>query len=687
MTPARHSMAGETGGSGGDGDDPAQTPPLALHYYTLGFLRQKRLRRILELSGYRLTPGGTPRDGAGIAVWGHSPHARRGEAMAERTGAALIRIEDGFLRSLHPGRTGEPPVSLTIAREGSHFDATHPSDLERLLKSHPFDDGHLLTRARGLTARMREAHLSKYSATDPALPLPAPGYVLVVDQVRGDASVRLGGADANTFREMLYWAQEEHPGARIVIKTHPETARGKRPGYYGPADVAAAPGGRITLLSDPVSPWALIEGAIAVYTVSSQLGFEAILGGHRPRVFGLPFYAGWGLSDDRHPLPIGPARRGRTLTRTQLAAGALLLYPTWYDPHHDRLCSAEEAAEGLAARARAWREDRQGWRAPGLRLWKRPHFQAFFGGERRMRFGVGHGPERRMVWGPARPREVGVEDGFLRSRGLGAELVPPLSLCLDELGMYYDARRPSRLEQLIAARAALRPDQLFRAERLIARLRAGGLTKYNLGGETALPPRAPGRRRVLVVGQVEDDASIRLGTNLVRGNLELLEAARQVEPEAELIYKSHPDVLRGLRPGEVTAEVALRHADHVLPDADIATLLDEVDAVWTMTSLTGFEALLRGVEVICTGQPFYAGWGLTRDLEHPERRKVRVSLEGLVHAALIDYPRYLDPVTGLPCTVEVAVDRLEAGISPRAPALRLLAKAQGLLASQSWIWR
>ncbi|MBY5973180.1 hypothetical protein KUV28_12535 [Ferrimonas balearica] len=670
----------------------AEADKLKLHVYNAGFLRQPRLRRILDLAGYRVSPLGRPEPEGLIGVWGHSPYARRGEAVAERTGAQLVRIEDGFLRSLHPARTGrEPPLSLTIDRLASHFDGSAPSELERLLKRHPLDDSHLLARSRGLIARMREAHLSKYAATDPALPLPPPGYVLVIDQLRGDASVRLGGADANTFREMLYWAQEEHPGARIVIKTHPETAQGRRPGYYGQPDVATAPEGKITLLDAPVSPWALMEGAVAVYTVSSQLGFEAILAGHRPRVFGQPFYAGWGLSDDRHPLPHGPSRRGRSLTRAQLATGALLLYPYWYDPHHDRLCEAEEAAEALAARARAWREDRAGWRADNIRLWKRRHFQAFFGQQKRMRFSPGNGPQKRMTWGPATRGATGVEDGFLRSRGLGADLVPPLSLCLDDLGMYYDPRRESRLERLIEARANLRPDQALRAERLIADLRAAGLSKYNLGEPTdlpELPKRRPGQRILLVPGQVEDDASVRLGGGAVTRNLDLLAAARQVEPGALILYKPHPDVQRGLRPGALTEAEVRRYADTVVTEADPAALLAGVDAVWTMTSLMGFEALLRGVEVFCTGLPFYAGWGLTRDVDHLSRRRMRVPLEGLVHATLIDYPRYFDPVTGQPCTVEVAVSRLREGkVPPRARHLRLLAKAQGALASQAWLWR
>ena len=127
----------------------------------------------------------------------------------------------------------------------------------------------------------------------------------------------------------------------------------------------------------------------------------------------------------------------------------------------------------------------------------------------------------------------------------------------------------------------------------------------------------------------------------------------------------------------------------MLEDTDPAALLAAVDEVWTMTSLMGFEALLRGVPVTTTGAPFYAGWGLTRDLgEVPERRRARPALAGLVHAALIDYPRYIDPVTGHPCPAELAADRLAAGPVPHpGPANRLLARLQGVMASAPPLWR
>ncbi|MBQ4806036.1 capsular polysaccharide biosynthesis protein [Phaeobacter sp. HS012] len=660
-----------------------------LFYYNAGFLRQKRLQRILSLAGYDLRLGKPTADDL-VAVWGNADTAHRGHAVAEARGCGLLRVEDAFLRSIHPGRAGEPPLGLLLDRSGLHFDPATPSDLEQLLASHPLDDSALMRRARRAIARLQDAHLSKYNAYSPQAPVPDPGYVLVIDQARGDASVRAStpfeGTDHARFQEMLYYAQDEHPGARIIIKSHPEDRAGHRPGYYSAADAQ----GRVEILDTPVSPWALLEGAIAVYTVSSQMGFEAILCGHKPRIFGQPFYAGWGLSEDEFPI----TRRQRSLTRAQLFAAAMILYPTWYSPHHDRLCELEEVIDALEAETRAWQQDRAGWIASGMRLWKRHPLQTFFGRYRRLRFSNSPKTAKAsgrnwMIWAGRTstrqsPGAHRVEDGFLRSRGLGADLIPPLSLVVDRQGIYYDPHQPSDLEDLIAARATLTPEQQQRAETLTQRLVQDSLSKYNLGGTV---PDLPEGHRVLVVGQVADDASVRLGCEKIATNADLLRAARAANPGAVLIYKPHPDVEAGLRDGSIAAE---QLADVVVPDSDPMALLDMVHDVWTMTSLMGFEALLRGVKVTTVGAPFYAGWGLTTDLGAVPvaRRRARPSLMGLVHAALIDYPRYVDPVSGLPCQVELVVERLAKGDIP-APgtANRTLAKLQGLLATYAHLWR
>ena len=337
-----------------------------------------------------------------------------------------------------------------------------------------------------------------------------------------------------------------------------------------------------------------------------------------------------------------------------------------------------------------------------MRAWKRRHLTQFFGP---MRFtddparAAGDGRPV-MVWaGRETPALVAacaaakrplqrLEDGFLRSRGLGAELVPPLSLVLDDLGIYYDPTRESRLDRLIAQAAGMDAKELARAQALVARLVALGLTKYMPGGETTLPLTG-GRPLILVPGQVEDDASIKLGAGEVRTNAGLLQRARALMPEAVILYKPHPDVVAGLRGGAVAADVLAACADAVLERGDPAALLARVDGVVTMTSGMGFEALLRGVPVTCLGAPFYAGWGLTQDLgPRPAHRRARPSLAALAHAALIAYPRYHDPLTGLPCPPEVALDRLADGVGLRGrPGLRALAKLQGWFAGQSWIWR
>ena len=269
-----------------------------------------------------------------------------------------------------------------------------------------------------------------------------------------------------------------------------------------------------------------------------------------------------------------------------------------------------------------------------------------------------------LLWGsapvppgtPPSARVIRVEDGFLRSVGLGADLIRPLSWIMDGRGIYYDASRPSDLE-LLLQRGAFEDALLRRAAAFRRRLVEAGLSKYNL----AAPPwRRPtqARRVVLVPGQVETDASIMYGTQDIRTNMDLLRAVRSARPDAWLIYKPHPDVVAGLRrPGAQDAK-ASDLCDEVLLHGDMAQLLDQVDEIHVMTSLTGFEALLRGKQVFCYGHPFYAGWGLTHDRHPHARRTRRLNLDELTAAALLEYPIYASLKSGQICSSEQALEEL-----------------------------
>ena len=271
-----------------------------------------------------------------------------------------------------------------------------------------------------------------------------------------------------------------------------------------------------------------------------------------------------------------------------------------------------------------------------------------------------------------------VEDGFVRSVGLGSDFMPAASLVLDSRGMHFDPSVRSDLEQLLGETecdAAL----LERARGLIARLVARGITKYNVG-VAALPIEWPaGKRRILVPGQVEDDLSVRLGGEGITGNADLLARVRTANPDAFILYKPHPDVEAGHRRGRIADEVATSFADIVIRDVSTAVILAEIDELHTLTSLAGFEALLRRRRVVVYGRPFYAGWGLTTDLGRVDRGR-RLTLEELVAGALILYPRYLDPVTRLPCGPELIIERLADPELWRPGFLVAARRLQGVLA-------
>ena len=609
-----------------------------------------------------------------VLVWGRKPSGRGGERLALRRGLPLWRCEDAFVRSLGLG-PDEPPLGLVLDDEGVYYDASQPSRLERLIaRDH---DSAERERAGTLQRLWRQQRVSKYNGA-PEAPAPAEPFVLVVDQTAGDLSIRLGGAAAASFPAMLAAALAGHPGRTVVVKTHPDVAAGRKRGHFSDAQLADP---RIVVEASGGHPTTLLERAEAVYVVTSQLGFEALMWERPVHCFGMPFYAGWGLTHDVVSAP--ERRRPRPRPLEDLVHAALVEAAVYIDPHRHRPCQVEELIEALGLQRRL----RHGLPSPveafGFTPWKQRVLRRFLAGPRlRFRFPwqrPGRSAALVAIWGRrARPgllRAVKqrrlpllhVEDGFLRSVGLGADLIEPISWVLDRRGIYYDATAPSELEQLLA-KGHWSAAQLERAARLRQRLVEQAITKYNLAAPPWQRPDSA-RRVVLVVGQVESDASIRLGAPGLRSNLALLQAVRRAEPDAYLLYKPHPDVVAGLcRRGEGEEEVA-GCCDEVLVTASIQQLFRQIDALHVLTSIAGFEALLRGVEVHTWGLPFYAGWGLTDDQLRCERRGRGLPLDALVHAALIEYPRYVSRHSGLFIEPEQAIEELLAWRA--APVQRL----------------
>ena len=596
-----------------------------------------------------------------VAGWGAKASGQRAERLSR--GRTLHLLEDGFLAG-HFGGRSTPAVSYILDGRATHYDGGRPSDLEATILGNALTEPQR-ERARGAIDDLRATRLTKYNDApilDPsALGLDRP-FVLLIEQVEGDLS--LGGDGAAAFAAMAAEARARYPDHEIVVRPHP-AARGR-----GPLE-RAAPGARI--LRERCNPWPLLEAASRVFTHSSHLGFEALMAGTPVTSFGRPFYAGWGLSEDRAELP----RRGVERPIETVFHAAYIDHSRYLDLHDRTPISLERTIEALAALRDAQLRHQRPLATAGLSAWKRRAVAPFLTTLaappiHRSSLERARSAERDVaVWGAEAEGDVRLEDGLVRSVGLGAALRMPLSLvAARDARLPFDARGPNVVERSLVERP---PDaaRRARAAALVERIVEAGVTKYMLAGDAAPLPHDE-RLKVLVVGQVEDDASIRYGAGGTRTNTALLAAVRALFPDALIAYRDHPDVARGLRPGRADR----RHVDIAVDDQPITALLDWCDRVETITSGTGFEALLRGVPVGTHGRPFYAGWGLTDDRMAVEPRG-RATLTELAAAALIDVPAYIHPESRLPCSPERAVDAIAKPARPTA-AERFIVHPAGL---------
>jgi capsular polysaccharide export protein len=598
-----------------------------------------------------------------IVGWGaHSP-ARRARAWAASRGLPYIALEDGFLRSVGLGHQ-DPPLSVITDDLGVYFDSRAPSRLEELIKV-PKSPGQAL-RADRLALAWRQARVSKYNqAREDASPHfdSNEPLVLVIDQTRDDPSIQGGLAGAGDFARMLESALDEHTRARIVLKLHPDVIAGRKRGHFErmtPGQVS-----RLTVLRADAHPASLIECADLVYVVSSQIGFEGLLWDKPVRTFGLPFYAGWGLTRDEKP------RTGRrhAVKLQDLVHACLVDYMHCVNPETGEPCSVETLIAHLSLQRRMRTRFPAELYAVNFSRWKKPIVRSFFAGSK-----VHFVPHAKLApaeatfvtWGAsgsvelAGRRVIRTEDGFLRSVGLGADLIPPLSWTCDSTGIHYDPTRPSGLEELLS-NTSFDPAVLLRAAFLRSQIVNNRVTKYNLDTPplgTSSDWQRPKRTRViLVAGQVEVDASLRYGPVHMRTNVELLRKVRLEAPGAYIIYKPHPDVVAGLRSGGSDARDGQLY-DELAPRMPLDQLFNAVDEVHVITSLMGFEALIRGLRVVTHGCPFYAGWGLTEDHTIFPRRERILTLEELIAGALILYPTYISRRSGRYTTAECVVNEL-----------------------------
>lgn len=599
-----------------------------------------------------------------LVGWGQKANTRQIKQKADELGLSYWQLEDGFIGYIgHPAKGGVA-VSLIADPVGVYYDARQPSRLEQLIAT-PCDAA-MLARAEKLTSELIRQGITKYNCYGAARDLPEAlatrlqndprSKVLLIDQVAGDLSIPGALASEADFVDMVATARRNHPDAQLLLRTHPDTRLGKKSGVLARLQLDD-----VEVVADHCHPHALLSQVEAVYTVSSQMGFEALLLGKAVYCFGMPFYAGWGLTHDSKKC----SRRQANVSLSQLVAAALIQYPRYLDPVLGERCEVEQVLPVIERQQNQTQHYRRLYLV-GFSLWKRAFMRAFCSPLAEEICFVRKLPkqmapdEQVLVWGSRHPEltnAIRVEDGFIRSRGLGSNLCRPSSLSIDPVGIYFDSRRPSRLEQLLNQQH-LTEQQLERGAALVDLLRQHGVSKYNVGTVQPFTPPADGRPLLLVVGQVDGDASILNGSPVIRSNEQLLWAVRAARPEAHILFKPHPDVVAGNRAGAISEACLASCVDSQVLDIGLTSLYPHVDELHTMTSLSGFEALVQGVKVTTWGQPFYSGWGQTEDIHPAERRQRTLPLAALVYMTLVAYPRYIDWRSGLWMSPEQLIRQL-----------------------------
>ena len=611
--------------------------------------------------------------------WGRKNSGLKAVKLAKKYHSSYTLLEDGFIRSIGLGIHNSPTFSIVEDNKGIYYDATSPSRLEHILNTYNFQgDSKLMYDAKKAMELIKKYHISKYNNApdidknffkDDSKP-----KILIIAQTAGDSSLKYGLADKFTTKKIIDDTIKENPDSSIYIKIHPDALSGKRDSDITIDEISK----NCTIIDTDINPISLLKHFNKVYTKTSGMGMEALIVGLDVVCYGVPYYAGWGLTIDKQICE----RREKKLSLEELFAGAYMLYTKYYNPYSCERSNIFDIIETMVKYKKLLENNEGDLYFFGFSRWKQKNTKYFFSSlkankiifcpslESAKKKGI-HVKSKIFIWGKkpfvelesyAEEKNIPicrVEDGFVRSVSLGSDLTKAYSLVVDSRGIYFDPTQESDLEYFLNT-YEFNQEILNRSKKLQQYLIANKISKYNIykDKQLKLENLQDGQKVVLVPGQVEDDASITYGAKGM-SNLKLLEQTRKNVSDAYIIYKPHPDVLAGNRKGNIATNIALKYCNTIITDASLDSVLSVSDEVHTMTSLVGFEALIRGKKVYTYGLPFYAGWGLTIDSRVCKRRTSIRTLDELVAAAFILYPRYIHPKTNVLCEIEVLLEEID----------------------------
>ncbi|HEC1745976.1 TPA: capsular polysaccharide biosynthesis protein [Campylobacter lari] len=635
-----------------------------MKFYTTSKRLKENVKKFYKTALYCIYKNITKED---IFVgWGRKKSGLKAIELAKYN-ARFLLLEDGFLRSLNLGVENSPSFSIVKDDVGIYYDATAPSKLENILNIYEFNSKEL-EQAKTAIELIKKEKLSKYNnnfCVPKELFSANEERVLIITQVANDASLKFGLADSFSTQDIINDAIKENSNAKIYIKIHPDVLSGKKQSDFDVQDLPS----KCVVIKENYNPIELLSHFKKVYTKTSGMGFEALMLGCECVCYGMPFYAGWGLTQDKQVCK----RRLKKRTLEEVFYATYILYSEYFNPYLNQKSDIFDTIHTLAKYKKIEQANSNTLYFLGFTLWKRWFMKPFFKAKNNKiiflnsldeLYEANLNPEDKIfIWGKKYDKALLakdfnneiflVEDGFLRSVFLGSDLTRPFSLIVDGKGLYVDPSKPSDLEDILQNHEF---DESLkqRAKKLITIITQNKFSKYN-GLKHEKLNFNTNKKIILIPAQVEDDASMILG-GAGFDTLKLLQSVRGANENAFIVFKPHPDVLSGNRKGLKDKSIILKYCDEIIENVSIDSAINASDEVHTITSTSGFDALLRGKKVVVYGKPFYAGWGLTSDFHKIPRRTRMLSLEELVAGVLILYPRYIHPKSKNLCEVELALD-------------------------------
>ncbi|AJD02897.1 capsular polysaccharide export protein (two domain) [Campylobacter lari CCUG 22395] len=636
-----------------------------MKFYTISKRLKKNVKNFYKISLYHTYKNITKEDV--FVGWGRKKSGLKAIELAKKHNAKFLLLEDGFLRSLNLGVENSPSFSIVKDDIGIYYDATMPSKFENILNTYEFS-AEELEQAKKAIELIKKEKLSKYNnnfCVPKELFNDNEERVLIITQIANDASLKFGLAENFSTQYIINDAIKENPNAKIYIKIHPDVLSDKKQSDFDMQDLPS----KYVVIKENYNPIELLSHFKKVYTKTSGMGFEALMLGCECVCYGVPFYAGWGLTQDKQACK----RRLKKRTLEEVFYATYILYSEYFNPYLNQKSDIFDTIHTLAKYKKIEQANSNTLYFLGFTLWKRWFMKPFFKAKNNKIIFLNsldelyktklNSEDKIFIWGKKYDKALLakdfnneiflVEDGFLRSVFLGSDLTRPFSLIVDSKGLYVDPSKPSDLEDILQ-------NHIFdeslkqRAKKLISTITQNKFSKYN-GLKHEKLNFNTNKKIILIPAQVEDDASMILG-GAGYDTLKLLQSVRKTHENAFIVFKPHPDVLSGNRKGLKDKSIILKYCDEIIENVSIDSAINASDEVHTITSTSGFDALLRGKKVVVYGKPFYAGWGLTMDLHEIPRRTRVLSLEELVAGVLILYPRYIHPKSKNLCEVELALD-------------------------------